>query len=164
MLLSPPRALAVALLATALGVTIAGAQSPAAKHPAAPAANRDAERTLFRLEDEFAQAVVKRDARALGRLVAPRWVYSDASGVMQRDAGIAAFTTGSDTVREASNAEMRALVYDNSAIVIGILQMKGRGSAGPFTRRYRYTDSWVKLDGRWQCVASQDYLMPNAKR
>ena len=119
--------------------------------------------TLFRLEDDFARAVVARDAQALGHLVAPKWVYSDETGVMERDAGIKAFTTGSDTVHDASNANMRALMYSNSAVVIGVLQTKGRGPAGPFTRRYRFTDTWVKLDGRWQCVASQDYLMPNEK-
>ncbi|MEP6733604.1 MAG: nuclear transport factor 2 family protein [bacterium] len=121
------------------------------------------EKTLFRLEDEFAQAVVKRDAKALRQIVAPKWVYSDESGVMEREAGIKAFTSGTDTVQHASNANMRALVYPNSAVVIGILEMKGRGPEGPFTHRYRYTDAWVLLDGRWQCVASQDYLIPNAK-
>ena len=59
---------------------------------------------------------------------------------------------------------MRALVYDRSAVVIGELVMKGRGPKGAFTNRYRYTDTFVKLDGRWQCIASQDYLMPAPKR
>ncbi|MDB4892225.1 MAG: hypothetical protein JWL61_4080 [Gemmatimonadetes bacterium] len=126
--------------------------------------SRDVEKTLFKLEDDFTQAVVKRDPKALGRIVSPKWVYSDESGVMGRDEGIKAFTSGSDTVTSASNADMRAFVYPNSAVVIGILQMKGRGPSGAFTRRYRYTDTWVLLDGRWQCVASQDYLMPNKKR
>ena len=126
--------------------------------------NKDVEKTLFKLEDDFTVAVVKRDPKALGRLVAPKWVYSDESGVMQRDEGIKAFTSGTDTVSSASNADMHAFVYSNSAVVIGILQLKGRGPSGPFTRRYRYTDTWVMLDGRWQCVASQDYLMPEKKR
>jgi ketosteroid isomerase-like protein len=132
--------------------------------PAIAQPSRDAEKTLFRLEDDFAQAVVKRDARALGQIVAQKWVYSDESGVMDRAAGIKAFTSGTDTVTKASNANMRAFVYGDAAVVIGILQMTGRGPQGAFRRWYRYTDAWAKLDGRWQCIASQDYLMPNAKR
>ena len=128
------------------------------------ASGKSAERELFRLENEWAQAVVKRDAAILHRMTAPRWVYSDETGVMEREAGIKAFTTGSDTVREASNEKMRALLYDKSAVVIGILVMKGRGPKGAFTNRYRYTDTWVKYEGQWQCVASQDYLMPAPKR
>ena len=53
---------------------------------------------------------MKRDAAIMRRITAPKWVYSDESGVMEREAGIKAFTTGTDTVREASNEKMRALV------------------------------------------------------
>jgi ketosteroid isomerase-like protein len=67
-------------------------------------------------------------------------------------------------VTSAGNDRMRALVYGTTAVVIGELWMKGRGPQGAFTHRYRYTDTWAKLDGRWQCVASQDYLMPEARR
>jgi ketosteroid isomerase-like protein len=131
----------------------------------APAhAQSPAERELYRLEETFAQAVVRRDAAALRALVAPRWVYSDESGVMTRDDGIRAFTSGADTVREAGNDRMRAIVYGNTAVVIGELWMRGRGPKGAFTRRYRYTDTWLLTDGRWRCIASQDWLMPEARR
>ena len=135
-----------------------------AAHTAAQQPGKAEEQALFKLENDWTQAVVKRDAAIMHRLTAPKWVYSDESGVMEREAGIKAFTTGSDTVREASNEKMRALVYDKSAVVIGVLVMKGRGPKGAFTNRYRYTDTWVKLDGRWQCIASQDYLLPETKR
>ena len=118
---------------------------------------------LVKLENEWADAAVHRDVAMMDRLTAPRWIYSDESGVMNRSAGIKAFTTGPDTVQSATNREMHVFVYGNSAVVIGILQMSGRGAKGAFTHRYRFTDTWVLLDGRWQCVASQDYLMP-AKR
>ena len=147
----------------AMAMVAAGADAQPTPTTTTPSTDRAAEQTLFRLEDDFARAVVKRDAVGIRRLVAPKWVYSDESGVMERKDGIKAFTTGTDTVREASNANMHALLYANSAVVIGVLQMKGRGPGGPFTRRYRYTDTWVLLDGRWQCVASQDYLMPREK-
>jgi ketosteroid isomerase-like protein len=157
-------ALVAALIALGFAVLPAGAQaaSPKRASSATPAA-RATERELFRLEDAWAQAAVRRDATALGRFVAPKWVYSDESGIMNREAGIAAFTSGPDTVHEASNSEMRANVYGNAAVVTGILHMKGRGPAGPFDRRYRYTDTWIRQDGRWQAVASQDYLIPEGK-
>ena len=84
--------------------------------PAIAQPSRDVEKTLFRLEDDFAQAVVKRDARALGKLVAPKWVYSDESGVMEREAGIKAFTSGTDTVTKASNANMRAVPLASGSV------------------------------------------------
>ncbi len=120
------------------------------------------ERALFRLETEWAQGVVKRDAATIRRMTATRWVYSDESGTMNRDQGVAAFTTGPDTVTAAGNDEMRAAVYGNTAVVTGILWMRGHNAQGAFRHRYRYTDTWMKLGGRWQCIASQDYLMPEA--
>jgi ketosteroid isomerase-like protein len=156
-----PGAFKAAVLATLClpaAVRTSAAQSPASA--TAPGV-RTAERTLIALENEWAQAVVHRNARALGRFVAARWVYSDESGVMDRAAGIKAFTSGSDTVATAGNRDMHVTVYPGAAVVIGILEMRGRGPAGAFFHRYRYTDTWVLIDGRWQCVASQDYLMPS---
>ena len=131
--------------------------------PVLAQSGRAAERTLRRLEDEWAQAVVRRDAATLERMVAGRWVYSDESGVMERAAGIEAFTTGTDTVRTATNSDERVLIYRDAAVVIGVLEMKGGGPNGPFIHRYRFTDTWVLMKGRWKCVASQDYLMPQGK-
>lgn len=138
--------LAIILLASA---PIAGAQS--------------AEQALTRLENVFAQAVVRRDPKALEKITAPKWIYSDESGVMDRAQGIKVFTSGTDTVRSATNENMRTFVYGNSAVVIGILRMKGRGAKGAFDNRYRYTDTWVLMDGQWRCVASQDYLIPGRR-
>ena len=144
--------IAIVLLAT-LAVTPLAAQDTTAT-----------QRTLYRLENNWAQAVVKRDASAIRRLVAPKWVYSDESGLMNREQGIAAFTSGADTVSQAGNEQMHAIVYGNTAVVTGILRMRGRGGQGAFDHRYRYTDTWMKLGGRWQCIASQDYLMPEAAK
>lgn len=118
------------------------------------------QRMLYRLEDQWAQGVVKRDAATVRRLVAPRWIYSDESGTMNREQGIASFTSGSDTVTAAGNDNMKAVVYGNTAIVTGILWMRGHNAQGAFNHRYRYTDTWMKLGGRWQAIASQDYLLP----
>jgi ketosteroid isomerase-like protein len=131
---------------------------------ALPASAQSVEKTLYTLENDFAAAVVKRDVKTMERLTAPKWVYSDESGVMDRAAAIKAFTSGPDSVTAASNEQMRAMVYGNTAVVIGILRLKGRGPQGAFDRRYRYTDTWKEIDGRWQIIAAQDYLMPSAKR
>ena len=150
--------LAPVLLATLVPIASAGAQRWRDTTDAGPAA-----RALFRLEADFARAVIDRDAAALRRIVAPQWVYSDESGTMSRDEGIAAFTAGADTVQEAGNEQMRAIVYGNTAVVTGVLWMRGRGARGPFRNRYRYTDTWLRMDGRWRCIASQDYLMPRER-
>ncbi len=149
--------------ATALAARPVEAQRP---HPRADsaAAPTATERQLFRLEDEWAQAAVRRDAVAIGRLVDRRWVYTDESGRMNREQGIAAFTTGPDTVTSAGNENMHATVFGTTAVVTGALWMLGHNAQGEFEHRYRYTDVWLKAGGQWKCIASQDYLLPAGTR
>lgn len=158
-----PRPACARTLALVLCLTLVPAASATAQRWRDTTDAGPAERALFRLEADFARAVIDRDAAALRRIVAPQWVYSDESGTMSRDEGIAAFTAGADTVQEAGNEQMRAIVYGNTAVVTGVLWMRGRGASGPFRNRYRYTDTWLRTDGRWRCIASQDYLMPRER-
>lgn len=155
-------ALGLALLAGAVSPAV-GAQGVDVLLPDRRQSDAAVRKLLFRLEDDFARAVVRRDPRALNRIVATRWVYTDESGVMNREEGIRAFTTGTDTVRQAANSDMKAYVYPGAAAVTGVLTLTGSGPAGPFTRRYRYTDTWALIGGRWRCIASQDYLLPETK-
>ncbi|MFL5560662.1 MAG: nuclear transport factor 2 family protein [Gemmatimonadaceae bacterium] len=154
------RVLSLTVVAVSVTATPLAAQRARAGTDSLVGAPTATQRTLYRLEDQWAQGVVKRDAASLRRLVAPKWIYSDESGTMNREQGIASFTSGTDTVTAAGNDNMKAVVYGNTAIVTGILWMRGHNAQGAFNHRYRYTDTWMKLGGRWQCIASQDYLLP----
>jgi ketosteroid isomerase-like protein len=148
----PPILFAAVLLA-ASAPTLAS-QTPTAGPTTA------AERTLFRLEDQWTRALVRRDSAGFDRLLAPRFVYTENDQVMTRRQLIDAVVHGSDTVEAAANEDMKAYVYGSTAVVTGWLVVKGRGKEGPFNRRYRYTDTWMQRNGRWQVVAAHDYLAP----
>jgi ketosteroid isomerase-like protein len=136
------------------------ASSPmlAAQTPARPSAS--VERALFRLEDQWTRALVRRDSAGFDRLLAPRFVYTENDQVMTKRQLIDAVVHGSDTVESAANEDMKAYVYGSTAVVTGWLVVRGRGRDGAFNRRYRYTDTWVQRSGRWQVVAAHDYLAP----
>ena len=142
----PLLALAAALAASA--VSHASAQSSRTS------------RQLFRLEDAWAAALVKRDASFFRRTLHADYVYSDERGTFTKDQVIAEQVGGTDTVTAASNEDMRAHVHGSAAVVTGILIVRGRGKDGAFERRYRYTDTWIGGKQGWQMIASQDYEMP----
>ena len=154
----------VTLLALALGLATvppgsAHAQSIGGKKIVVPDSSAE-QRLLAKLENDWAQAVIRRDARGIRRLVDAQWVYTDENGLMTREQGITAFTTGTDTVQQAGNEEMRITLHGRSvAVVTGILWMRGRGPNGAFLHRYRYTDTWMRKEGVWRCIASQDLLL-----
>jgi ketosteroid isomerase-like protein len=150
-----------ALAIATLGGPALHAQAPIArsgKEPVIPQAS--AERTLFALEEDWTRALIQRDAATFDRLLAPDFVYTENDQVMNKEELIRAVVSGSDTVESAWNEDMRAYLHGNAAIVTGWLVMRGRGPAGAFNRRFRYTDTWLNQGGRWRVIAAQDYLVP----
>jgi len=118
-------------------------------------------RALLGLEDDWASALVKRDTVTFKRLLAAGFVYTENDQVMDRAAVLEFVSRGSDTVEAAHNEALQVHHYGSvTAVVTGWLVVKGRGASGPFNRRYRFTDTWVKREGRWQIVAAQDYVNP----
>ena len=119
-----------------------------------------ASRQLYRLEDQWAAALVKRDSSFFRRTLHRDYVYSDERGTFNRDQVIAEQVGGTDTVEYAANEDMRAHVHGTAAVVTGILIVRGRGKDGRFEHRYRYTDTWIAAKQGWLMIASQDYEMP----
>jgi ketosteroid isomerase-like protein len=53
-------------------------------------------------------------------------------------------------------SDLNVRVEGNTGIVTGVNQVKGRDAQGkPFDRRVRFTDTFIKRDGRWQVWATQ---------
>lgn len=128
----------------------------------ATAAQSSTERTLRRLEDEWASAVVRRDRAAFERLLAPGFVYTENERMMTRAELIREIVSGSDTVTTARNEGMQVHRFGpTTAVVTGWLILQGRGAGGAFDRRFRYTDTWVRQGGPWRVAAAQDYLAPS---
>jgi uncharacterized protein DUF4440 len=118
-------------------------------------------RALLRLEDQWASALVKRDSVVFKRLLAPGFVYTENDQMMDRAAVLHAVVAGPDTVTAAHNETMRVHRSGSvTAVVTGWLVVQGRNAAGNFEHRYRFTDTWVKRNGRWRIVAAQDYVAP----
>ena len=113
----------------------------------------------IKLEDEWTTALVKRDTRAFDRLLAPNFVYTENASVMGRDDVIKS-VTASDRVEWARNEGMRVHDFGDVHVITGVLHFRGKGKEGSFDRRYQFTDTWQRRNGRWQIIAAQDYLIP----
>lgn len=128
--------------------------------PTLLSAQTAAKRQIAALEEDWIKAVIRRDAGAFNRLLAPEFVYTEDDRVYTKDQLIKEVTTGSDTVTAGRNEDLTVRVHGNTAIATGWLVLVGRGSSGPFERRFRYTDTWLKMGARWRVIAAQDYLKP----
>ena len=116
---------------------------------------------LKRLENQWAAGLVRRDRPLFDRLLAKRFIYTENDKMMQRDDVLHEVAEGTDTVTAARNEDMDVHEFGaTTAVVTGWLIVDGRSKGQPFTRRYRFTDTWVKRKAGWQIVAAQDYLAP----
>lgn len=146
------------VVSLALG-TVRGVSASAQQPKSASTQSAD-ERAVLDLEEGWAKAVVKRDAATFKRLLAPGFVYTEDDRVQNGDQLTRDVVSGTDTVTDARNEDLKTHTYGNTMVVTGWLIMRGRSSGKPFERRYRFTDTWLKRDGRWQIIAAQDYLLP----
>lgn len=115
---------------------------------------------LIRLENQWADAMVKRNRAFFDKYLAPKFVYTENDKLMQRDEVLDGMVS-SDTVTAARNEAMEVHEYGAvTAVVTGWLIVEGRSKGVAFTHRYRFTDTWVKRKAGWQIVAAEDYLAP----
>jgi uncharacterized protein DUF4440 len=127
--------------------------------PLSAQANRAAPSTPIQLEEQWTSALVKRDARTFDRLLAPGFVYTEDATVMTR-AEVIKSVSGPDRVEWARNEGLKVHDFGDVQVITGVLHLKGKGKQGAFDRRFQFTDTWQRRNGRWQIIAAQDYLIP----
>ena len=109
--------------------------------------------TLWYLEQDWNNAGVTKNKDWMEKTFA-----SDYSSVGSRDGKLytkaqdIADTMDSKNVQDfAETTDMNIRVDGNAAIITGIFHSKGKNAKGEaYDRRIRFTDSWIKRDGRWQ--------------
>ena len=75
---------------------------------------------------------------------------------------ISADIVGDKGLALAETYDMNVRVDGNVAIVTGVFRTKGKDDKGAaYDRTARFTDTWIKRDGRWQALASQGTMIPS---
>jgi ketosteroid isomerase-like protein len=114
------------------------------------------EEELLELEKQFADAIVKNDPEAVGRIVTDDWIIIDADGgIVDKDRFLGVMKSGALTHEMMESEEMRVRVYGDSAVVTALTQTKGKFMGQEFSTHERATDFFVKVNGQWRCVVTQ---------
>jgi hypothetical protein len=120
----------------------------------------DAEIRILLLENAWNKAEQRRDTRALDQLLAGTLAYTDYDGTFYTKAQFLESVKNEDEAIELlANEQVSVHGYESSAVVTGIYREKGTVRGKPYLRRGRFTDTWVKQNGSWLCVASQSTLI-----
>jgi hypothetical protein len=143
-----------------VALSVAFAQDGSKKKQKKSAAGAD-EQALTKIEEDWGNALVKVDFDTINRIVSPDWILSTPDGKQQTKAQTDAdLKSGKIKFESFKINELKVRVYGNAAVVFGLttekLTMDGKDMSG----QNRFTDTFIKRDGKWQCVATHVTAVP----
>jgi ketosteroid isomerase-like protein len=140
----------LAIVALVLTAGVAAARPP-----------EDVAQTLTKLENDWAKAGLAGDAAALEKLLAPDFVYTNQdAGMASRAEMVAGVKSGATKYDTFTVGGMKVHVHGDAAVVTGKASIKGKENGKAIDEELRFTDTWVKRDGRWLCAATQVTRIP----
>jgi ketosteroid isomerase-like protein len=110
---------------------------------------------LIRLQQEWVRAELDRDAVALGRLLADEYTLVTPEGTFITKDQFISQNQSDDALRATSilTENLTVRIFGNVAVVRGLFKWsEGSDKNG----QSLFTDTWLKRDGRWQCVATHE--------
>jgi ketosteroid isomerase-like protein len=116
---------------------------------------------LIRLEHRWVEALERRDAAAVGSILADDFVDTTYRGERRtRSEALAGLTSPQRAATTQELSDVVARVYGTTGIVTGVNNVTGRNP--DFSARLRFTDVFVKSNGVWKAVSAQETLVAGA--
>jgi len=117
--------------------------------------SESAEQELITLENEWANAWVKSDVAFFDRIMADDYTWTSPWGeVLTKAHNLALVKSGEDVIKSWVLADIEVRVYGDAAVVSGRDTIKETYKGEDVSSQNRWTHTWVKRAGRWQCVAA----------
>jgi ketosteroid isomerase-like protein len=146
------RLVALVAVVALVGVLVPGLASAQAAQ-AKPAA-QTAEQAITALEHAWLTAFTTSDTAWYEKNMAAGLVSTTEKGELRDKAGSIARLKSEPFKGTSTDADVKVIVYGDTAIAIGIETDKGTQGGKDASGTYRWTDTWMKINGQWQCVAS----------
>lgn len=148
--------LAVLLILAALVTLVIGLSLPHLRGTRTASGND--EQQLQQLLRQWDEAYARRDAEALAPLLAPEFVFTSSNGqLITRPMYLSATLKSPDIAVETpiNSEDVKIRINGDIAVVTSMAAQRGQRFDRDPKVRFRYTDVWVKRNGRWQALASQ---------
>ena len=130
-------------------------QDPAGAPPRTQAESDEQE--LIKMENDWLQAFFKNDDAFADRFLADDYMGTDEHGNVKNKAQeIAEIRAGVHLSTSGVLDNIRVRVYGDVAVVTGRRIMKGPFQGKEYRTPYLLTDTFIRNDGSWQCLASHE--------
>ena len=113
------------------------------------------------IEQQLARAWVERDRAAVDAILASDWSVTDASGhVLTKEQVIQeTFASTDRKIDSMAVDDVQVRVFGDVAVATGRTRASGSYRGASSSVVLRFTDVFVRRDGRWQAVASHGSLV-----
>ncbi len=126
--------------------------------------NAKAEQEIRRLEREWFDSYIRGDRAAFDRIVANDAVITYGNGkVGNKSEAMAEIKAPADSSYSLTSDDVQVRVYEDTVIVTGRVTEKGTFNGRNVNSQSRYTDVWVRRNGRWQIAAAQNTRLPQER-
>jgi len=121
------------------------------------------ESKIIALENLWNQMQVAHDADAMEKMLHTDFVLTDYDGsVLNKTQFLASIRDKSNQLTAEVSQDMKLHRHGDTVVVIGSTHEKGTAKGKPYEHYGRFTDTWIKRDTQWLCVASQLALIPKS--
>ena len=115
------------------------------------------EQAVTAAEQQWLKSQQTNNAELLAPLLADKVVETSTDGKVFAGKDAVLADAKSDTWSSVDYTDLKVTVFGHTAIATGTFTGKGKDASGKaLDERVRFTDTWVKMDGKWLCVATQD--------
>lgn len=114
----------------------------------------DAAATIKEMEEKWAAAASKNDDATVAAMLADSLTAIGSDGKMRNRSEMLAAMKGRK-YESATEEDIKVQVHGDAAVATGVWRAKGTENGKAFDEVERFTDTYVKIDGKWKCIATQ---------
>ncbi len=113
------------------------------------------ESKIIALENLWNQMQLNHDADAMDKMLDKDFVLTDYDGtVMSKAQFLASIRDKANQLTAEVSEDMKLHRHGDTVVVTGATHEKGTFKGKPYQHKGRFTDTWIRREGSWICVAS----------
>jgi hypothetical protein len=117
----------------------------------------DAGREVIGMENHFNDVLLRSDWKGVEQIEGDDLVFTNADGsVTHKPEQVGSVKSGDLKFQSIDMSEVQVLDFGRVAVASGKLIEKVQYKTSDLSGTYRFTDVWVKRNGKWQLVAGQE--------
>jgi uncharacterized protein (TIGR02246 family) len=114
------------------------------------------EQAVIKVEQDWGAALARRDVATIERILGKEWTENVGGQITTRAQAIAGQKSGAIRFESITVHDLGVHVFGDAAVATMLVVIKGTQNGSDRSGSERSTDFFVKRDGRWQAVSTQN--------